>query len=46
MDVASGKCLANTTVDGKATGDGGGAQYVIPDFENKLKVVETVDLHE
>lgn len=50
MYVAAGKCLANKTitVDGKTEtlGDGGGFQYVIFDYESKLKLLEEIDLHE
>lgn len=46
MWVATGKCLVNKEIGGVTAGDGGGVQYVIPDFETKLKNVETTDLHE
>ena len=50
MYVAAGKCLANKTItaDGKTEtlGDGGGFQYVIFDYESKLKLLEETDLHE
>lgn len=46
MWVATGKCLANSEVDGQATGAGGGAQFVVPDYEKSLKNIETVDMHE
>jgi hypothetical protein len=50
MDVPAGKCLANKTVtiDGKTEilGDGGGFQYVVFDFSDRLKLLEESNLHE
>jgi hypothetical protein len=48
--MTAGVCRANRqiTVDGKAEnlGDGGGYQYVVFDFSNKLKLLEEITLHE
>ena len=50
MYVACGSCLANKmiTIDGKNEnlGDGGGFQYVIFDYESKLKLLEETTLNE
>lgn len=50
MYVAAGRCLANKTItiDGKTEtlGDGGGFQYVIFDYEGKLKLLEETTLNE
>lgn len=46
MWVAKGQCLANSVIDGQVAGNGGGVQYVIANYEDTLKNVETVDLHE
>jgi hypothetical protein len=50
MNVASGKCLANKaiTIEGKTEtlGDGGGFQYVIIEFKDKVKLVDQSELHE
>ncbi|WKY44752.1 hypothetical protein Q5O14_01250 [Eubacteriaceae bacterium ES2] len=46
MWVATGLCLVNSEVSGQFTGDGGGAQFVVPDYETSLKLVSTEDLHE
>ena len=50
MYVACGICLANKTItiDGKneKLGDGGGFQYVIFDYESKLKLLEEKNLNE
>lgn len=45
MWAATGYCLANSVIDGQWTGAGGGVQYVIPDYEGALNLVETIDLH-
>lgn len=45
MWVATGYCLANSVIDGEWTGPGGGVQYVLPDYEDALQLVETIDLH-
>lgn len=45
MYVASGFCLANSEINGTYAGPGGGLQYVVPDFEDDLKLIETRDLH-
>lgn len=44
MWVATGYCLANSIVEGQWTGAGGGVQYVLPDYEGQLTLVETIDL--
>lgn len=48
--VASGKSLANREIDIKGVieflGDGGGSQYVVFDYQSKLKLLEETDLHE
>jgi hypothetical protein len=48
--VASGLCLANSVIiiDGQTEnlGAGGGLQYVVFDFDKKLKLLEETDLHE
>jgi hypothetical protein len=50
MYVPCGTCLANKTItiDGKNEnlGDGGGFQYVIFDYESKLKLLEEITLNE
>jgi hypothetical protein len=50
MFVAAGKCLANKTitVEGKteSLGNGNGFQYVVFDYQSKLKMLEETDLHE
>lgn len=45
MWVATGYCLANSVIGDQWSGAGGGVQYVIPDFEDALDLVETIDLH-
>ncbi|WKY47914.1 hypothetical protein Q5O24_00890 [Eubacteriaceae bacterium ES3] len=44
--VATGLCIVNSEVSGQFTGDGGGAQFVVPDFDTNLKLISTEDLHE
>jgi hypothetical protein len=48
--VACGTCQANKTItiDGKNEylGEGGGFQYVVFDYEKKLKLIEETTLHE
>lgn len=46
MWVATGLCLVNSQVSGQFTGDGGGAQFVVPDYATQLKLISTEDLHE
>jgi hypothetical protein len=46
MWVATGLCLVNSEVSGQFTGDGGGAQFVVPDYATSLKLISTEDLHE
>lgn len=46
MWVATGQCLANSVIDGQEAGEGGGTQYVIPDYEEDVELLDTVDLHE
>lgn len=44
--AACGYCLANEEIGGVFAGNGGGFQYVIPDYETILELTDTADLHE
>ncbi len=46
MWVATGVCLANKEIGGVTAGEGGGTQYVIPEYETKLELITTTDIAE